>query len=92
VLLSALQRPEVDSQIAQVHPTPVSSPDAPCRPVPHTVPLVGRSYEHFRQVHDYIKPGIYSCLGDLAMAIGAGMEKYLQYWFTALQATHPNKP
>ena len=53
VLLSVLQRPDVDSQI--------------------------------KQVHDYIKPGIFSCLGDVAMAIGAGMDKYLQHWFMALQ-------
>eukprot|EP00283_Hemiselmis_rufescens_P010191 CAMPEP_0173432662 /NCGR_PEP_ID=MMETSP1357-20121228/10379_1 /TAXON_ID=77926 /ORGANISM="Hemiselmis rufescens, Strain PCC563" /LENGTH=901 /DNA_ID=CAMNT_0014397289 /DNA_START=64 /DNA_END=2769 /DNA_ORIENTATION=+ len=37
------------------------------------------------QVHDFIKPAAYSCIGDIAMAIGAGMEKYLQYWLAALQ-------
>jgi importin subunit beta-1 len=37
------------------------------------------------QVHDYIKPSAYSCIGDIAMAIGAGMEKYLQTWLAALQ-------
>jgi len=37
------------------------------------------------QVHDYIKPAAYSCIGDIAMAIGAGMDKYLPYWLTALQ-------
>mmetsp|Transcript_2838 Transcript_2838/g.6384 ORF Transcript_2838/g.6384 Transcript_2838/m.6384 type:complete len:900 (+) Transcript_2838:48-2747(+) len=37
------------------------------------------------QVHDFIKPAAYSCIGDIAMAIGAGMEKYLQYWLSALQ-------
>jgi importin subunit beta-1 len=37
------------------------------------------------QVHDYIKPSAYSCIGDIAMAIGAGMDKYLQYWLSALQ-------
>ena len=37
------------------------------------------------QVHDYIKPAAYSCIGDIAMAIGAAMEKYLQYWLQALQ-------
>lgn len=36
-------------------------------------------------MHDYIKPAAYSCIGDLAMAIGASMEKYLQYWLAALQ-------
>ena len=53
VMLSLLTRPEVDSQISQVH--------------------------------DYIKPAVYSCIGDIAMAVGAGMEKYLQYWLAALQ-------
>lgn len=37
------------------------------------------------QVHDYIKPAIFSCFGDIAMAIGAGMDKHLQFWFAALQ-------
>eukprot|EP00960_Hanusia_phi_P061583 764884-Hanusia_phi.AAC.2 len=37
------------------------------------------------QVHDYIKPAICSSFGDVAMAITKDMEKYLQYWFRALQ-------
>ncbi len=52
-ILTVLARPDVDSQISQVH--------------------------------DYIKPSAYSCIGDIAMAIGAGMDKYLQYWLAALQ-------
>lgn len=37
------------------------------------------------QVHDYIKPQLYLAIGDIALAIGAGMDKYLSYWLAALQ-------
>jgi hypothetical protein len=39
-----------------------------------------------QQVHDYIKPAIYSCIGDMAMSLGGAMDKYLQYFLQALQA------
>eukprot|EP00286_Rhodomonas_abbreviata_P024991 CAMPEP_0181308270 /NCGR_PEP_ID=MMETSP1101-20121128/11366_1 /TAXON_ID=46948 /ORGANISM="Rhodomonas abbreviata, Strain Caron Lab Isolate" /LENGTH=898 /DNA_ID=CAMNT_0023414627 /DNA_START=90 /DNA_END=2786 /DNA_ORIENTATION=- len=37
------------------------------------------------QIHDYIKPAIYSCIGEIALAIGEGIGKFLQYWMSALQ-------
>jgi importin subunit beta-1 len=39
-----------------------------------------------QQVHDYIKPGVCSAIGDLAREIGKGMEKYLAVFLQALQA------
>jgi hypothetical protein len=46
----------------------------------------GFSSSHsLKQVHDYIKPAIYSCIGDMAMSLGGAMDKYLQYFLQALQ-------
>ncbi len=36
-------------------------------------------------MHDYIKPAIYSCIGDIAMAVST-LDKYMNYFLQALQA------
>ncbi|KAJ0787787.1 putative armadillo-like helical, importin beta family [Helianthus annuus] len=38
------------------------------------------------QLHRFVKPLIFSCFGDIAMAIGENFEKYLMYAMPMLQS------
>ncbi|GER38473.1 importin subunit beta-1 [Striga asiatica] len=39
-------------------------------------------------IHRSVKPPIFSCFGDLALAIGENFEKYLMYAMSMLQSTN----